>query len=363
MPPELLATLTKVGKLFSTRYPSPVTSPHGRLSLIDDAELATRKPPNALIAGMIPEGGLAVLYGESGLGKSFLALDLAYSIATNIPWMNRAVAPGPVIYIAGEGIGGLPKRTAAWKDAHEAKGPIEVHFISDPVLLTVESDVSELTMLLASLEPEPQLIVVDTLARAMAGADDSSGKDMGNLIQAVDRLRTMFGCAVLLVHHSTKKEGRVERGSSQLRGAADSMMSVTTHGSSLKLSSEKSKDYEPFDDIEFSLELHLDSCVTVYRSDVIGQSSISRKSRLTPKEIVVLLAIETFDNGITHAGWRNVSGVSNGLFNKAIKKFGALGYVVKDTAGPSDLYLLTEEGRAAIESIRNPRQLQLDLRS
>ncbi|WP_426765441.1 AAA family ATPase, partial [Pseudomonas aeruginosa] len=56
-----------------------------------------------LVRGILGEGGLSVLYGAPGAGKSFLALDLGYAVATGQPWMGRDTRQGPVIYAAGEG--------------------------------------------------------------------------------------------------------------------------------------------------------------------------------------------------------------------------------------------------------------------
>jgi RecA-family ATPase len=51
------------------------------------------------------------------------------------------------------------------------------------------------------------LVVIDTLARCMVGADENSARDMGEAIDALDRLRRAAGSCVLPVHHMGKPNG------------------------------------------------------------------------------------------------------------------------------------------------------------
>src|SRR5207249_1742752 len=77
---------------------------------------------------------------------------------------------------------------------------------------------------------EPDLIVVDPLARFMLG-DENSTRDMGRVVSGLDELVQGYGVAVILVHHLGKpiaadpREGGLKlRGSSALFGAADSVI-------------------------------------------------------------------------------------------------------------------------------------------
>ena len=54
------------------------------------------------IKGLLPRTGLACIFGASGSGKTFLALDIACHIATGMSWGERKTAQGVVIYIAAE---------------------------------------------------------------------------------------------------------------------------------------------------------------------------------------------------------------------------------------------------------------------
>jgi hypothetical protein len=217
-------------------------------------------PPNKwAIQGMLRAGELAVLYGPPGRWKTFIALDFALSIATGEAWCGHTTASGGVLYIAGEGLYAIRERTKAWVQRFGRESRIEraLHerffVLGDPVSF-LEAERERLLKLIESLKPS--LIVVDTLARCMAGADENSAEDMGLLIRACDRLRRATGATVLLVHHSGKSDPQTERGSSALRGACDTMLAVSGDpGKRVTLRCEKQKEGEPFEPITFELDI------------------------------------------------------------------------------------------------------------
>lgn len=197
-------------------------------------------PLRWLVDELVPEKGLSVLFGSSGVGKSFFTLDLALRLSQS----------QPVVYVAAEGASGYHDRVTAWQQVYGAGGEhLHFHFDALPLLnpIQVESFIQR-------LEPyRPTLVILDTLARCMVGGNESSARSMGEVVQACARLQNAFGAAVLLVHH-TGKDGQTERGSSALRGAADTMLRLSADQNVVCLSSSKSKDGAPFKDRLFTLE-------------------------------------------------------------------------------------------------------------
>jgi hypothetical protein len=98
-------------------------------------------------------------------------------------------------------------------------------------LLDPSEDVEDLIELIrakASEIGEPiQLVIVDTLARAMAGANENSSEDMTRLVRAGDRIREETGAHLMWIHHSGKDQTKGARGHSSLRAALDTEMEVT----------------------------------------------------------------------------------------------------------------------------------------
>lgn len=74
--------------------------------------------PEFVIAGLVESETLSLLFADPGSGKSFVALDMAASIATGHTFHGRDVKPGAVIYICGEGKNGIRRRLTAWERHH-----------------------------------------------------------------------------------------------------------------------------------------------------------------------------------------------------------------------------------------------------
>ncbi len=225
------------------RKPAPPSSPLGGVWASD---LGAIEPPRWLVKGLIPEGAFGILYGAPGCGKSFAALDLALSMASGFDYLDRSTKPGAVLFCALEGGGGLAARIAAWRRHHNADAPEGFRLVraslplSDPA--TVEDLLGE-AQFMADAEHRPRLIVIDTLARAMAGTDENAAGDMGKAIHALERLGRETRATVLAVHHTGKDADRGPRGSSALHGAADFMISVKAAGAlGADLTIEKQKD-------------------------------------------------------------------------------------------------------------------------
>lgn len=213
---------------------------------------------------------LVMIAGQPGSGKTFLVLDLCMSLALGRDWANNfpfeAQEPLRVAYFAGEGTGRLGKRVQALLDGHsvslEDVGDRFQVFGGVPNLADTEDPNSVLRIVEEYRTrgiPFPQVIVIDTLARATPGNDENSSRDAGLVIQALDYLKTELGCSVIVVHH-TGKDGSSERGSSALRGAVDALFKVVSNEKGSELSAEKVKDAEEFANLPFSLLPIGESC-------------------------------------------------------------------------------------------------------
>jgi len=89
------------------------------------------------------------------------------------------------------------------------------------------------------------LIILDTMAGAIAGDDENSAQDVTAYVNRKKRIASATGAAVLSVHHSGKDDARGMRGSSALFAACDVVMKVTSSGGVRHLEAEKVKDGEP----------------------------------------------------------------------------------------------------------------------
>lgn len=211
---------------------------------------ALRALPDAepLIGNVLDQGTTALLYGRWGTGKSFIALDWSACVATGKPWQARTTEQRRVLYVAAEGAYGLKARIDAWETGWDTGITDEQMFmLPRAVNLTNGAHIRNLAALVDW--GGYGLVVFDTLARCMVGADENSAKDCGVVVDALNRIReaTPDGRGVVLGVHHTGKDGKTFRGSSVFEAGADTVYSVAVDGRVITLDREKRKDGEPVD--------------------------------------------------------------------------------------------------------------------
>lgn len=227
--------------------------------LLTAQDLAKLPPPRFLIRDFLRERGFNVVFGPASVGKSFLVLDWSLCVAMGLPWHGQQTLSGPVVYIAAEGAGGLHQRVRAWQLARGVEEIENIYWYPEPINFFRGED-GALRARLDELPESPSLIVVDTMARCMVGGEENSAKDVGLFIDNVEQLGDDYSAASLAVHH-TGKSGEAERGSSALRGAADTMVALKPDGAGMRLSCEKQKDAVEFKPWRLHLVESGPSCV------------------------------------------------------------------------------------------------------
>jgi KaiC/GvpD/RAD55 family RecA-like ATPase len=195
-----------------------------------DAQLPPGSP--AIVKGLIEQKTLAVIYGESGSGKTFFSIDLVFHIVQGIPWRSRKVKPVLVAYVAAEAGTSILKRFLAVRDNKlgdvAEPGPLAI-LTRGPNLLD-DLDVAALLEQLKALSAQAGLslgvVVFDTLSRSIPGGDENLSADMTRLVHVADRIREELGAATVLVHHTGKDRAKGPRGHSALFSAADTVVCV-----------------------------------------------------------------------------------------------------------------------------------------
>jgi hypothetical protein len=191
-------------------------------ALLTSETLDTMPDRVPLVDGLLWRGTFARMIGESGHGKSFVALDVAAAVGAGTSWAGHAVTQGAVVYLVAEGEDGIKQRVRAWERVNGRR-------MSGVVLLPmpVQTDGPEWDVFVElARRREPALIIGDTQARLSVGVDENSAKEMGVLVDAMERLRTATGACVLLVHHKGLR-GVGGRGSTAVRGALHTEIDVT----------------------------------------------------------------------------------------------------------------------------------------
>lgn len=222
----------------------------------DETYLINMPPVDWLVDGVLTKHGFTVIYGAPGTGKSFLAIDMAMSIAHGKLWQDRSTMSGGVLYIAGEGVGGLGKRVKAWRLHRGAEGIGEMVVLPTAVNFREPEQVEKLMRTIDSLGKAFRCVVVDTVARALLGGEENSATDMGLFVGACDAIKAHCGCALVAIHHSNKSSSagiNAMRGSSALAGAADTVINVQRDEDVVSVTMEKQKDADPIEPMKFDM--------------------------------------------------------------------------------------------------------------
>lgn len=211
----------------------PVEAPPPPLAfeIVMADEMEEGEEAEEIVEGVFLEGGAGMVYGDSNSGKTFFTLDIAAHVASGTPWRDDLeVEAGCVVYVALEGGGALRNRLKALRQAGILKPGAPLFICRDRVSLLEAGHAAMLaqTVRNAALRASVpcKLVVLDTMARAMAGGDENKGEDMTEAIKTIDAVRAATGAYVLIVHHSGKDAARGARGHSSLRAAIDTEIEI-----------------------------------------------------------------------------------------------------------------------------------------
>jgi KaiC/GvpD/RAD55 family RecA-like ATPase/DNA-binding MarR family transcriptional regulator len=288
-----------------------------------------------LVPGEIPDKSLTIVFGPSGVGKSFFVLDYALRIAQALP----------VLYVAAEGEGGFKKRVQAWKlHFHQGVGNLQF-YLNVAALLNDQERRAFVSQIIDYVKPK--LIILDTVAHCMLPGDENSARDMGLFLRAAKEIQKTYDCAVLLVHH-TNKEGAIERGSGSLRGAADSMIRLVADDDIISVECSKSKDAEPFKTRYLKL-LPVQISETDYAPVLIASEKIQQQKTdpLTNNQRLVIETItDVFEMGAPFSDLVDVTKLNRGAVQRILSKMRKLGFLKQEDRGAP--YFVTPDGLNAI---------------
>lgn len=185
-----------------------------------------------LVPRMLYRNGLAVIFGAPGSGKTFLALDIAHTLATGRMWRGKRLTgrnggPGMVHYVMAEGLDINLDRADAWTHYHEVDPALlEDHFtVFEEGILLTEPGIAKYRKHVQ--RDRPDIIFLDT-KNALFMGKESAGEDFGAMIRVLHILRRdAGGCAIVLIDHSGLKDADRVRGSNAQQGGVHTEIMVS----------------------------------------------------------------------------------------------------------------------------------------
>jgi len=210
------------------------------------SQLSTAGPQTHwLIEGLWADQAVGILGGEPKCCKSFLALDVAVSVASGAACLRQFPArrTGKVLlFPAEDSLAIVRQRLEGIAHAAGVNFPaLPVEVITAPSLrLDTALDRQRLSDTVQKIQPV--LLILDPLIR-LHRLDENDASQIAALLSYLRELQRQFQLAVLLVHHARKdshasRPGQALRGSSELHGWGDSNLYMRRKGSQLTLSTE-----------------------------------------------------------------------------------------------------------------------------
>ena len=186
-------------------------------------------PREWLIPGLLPAGQRTGLLGRWESGKSWLALDIAMSVAFGTKFLGdtEPAKRGNVVIVDGEGgqsrairrfnrLALAPGLAASAHQAESDRQTGEIYWHSPQDLSLSAGDAAD--QLARLLKPfNPVLVIIDTLAKVMGLADENSNAAASKVTKALYTLNQELGAALLLLSHPAK----TETGDPTVRGAGE----------------------------------------------------------------------------------------------------------------------------------------------
>ena len=203
----------------------------GPLQIVRAADLAQAQPDAQwLVREVWGRSSVGIIGGQPKLGKSWLALDLAVSVASSTPCLGHFAVEDPgraLIYLAEDA---LPQQRSRLDALCEHRRiPIEsldLHVVTEPVLrLDLEADRDRLNTAVARLRPK--VLVLDPLVR-LHRLDENRAQEISGLLSFLREIQRAHEVSVVLVHHASKKHrsrpGQALRGSSDIHAFGDDLV-------------------------------------------------------------------------------------------------------------------------------------------
>ncbi|NCD25802.1 MAG: hypothetical protein EOL86_09470 [Deltaproteobacteria bacterium] len=183
-----------------------------RLRAFRYADLLAIPDVKWIVKGVLAEHVVGLVYGLSTVGKSFLMVDMASSIAEGREWFGFRTKKKPVVYACLEGQHGYKRRAQAWA-AHNGRAyPSGVVFSPDPIDLRKDEDTDELIALTLDEAGLGAVVIVDTLNRAAPGMEENGSVDYGLILASATRLAHAVQGSVCFVGHPGKDASKGPRG-------------------------------------------------------------------------------------------------------------------------------------------------------
>ncbi|HLS83022.1 MAG TPA: AAA family ATPase [Steroidobacter sp.] len=291
-----------------------------------------------LIDELWADPAVGIVGGEPKCCKSFLALDVAVSVASGTPCLRRFAVSrrGPVLLYAAEDALDVVRRRLA--GIAEAAGTsfrsLDVHVITAPsVRLDARTDRDRLRETVAAVMP--RLLILDPFVR-LHRIDENAAAEVAPLLAYLRELQREHQVAVMLVHHARKGAGRIRagqalRGTSELHAWGDSNLYLRRCRDELALSIEHRAAPSP-GDLRLALRGDRDAvALEVVERDHLADEVDAAAEASLGERILDLLA--EAEHPMSSRALRRACGVRTATLGEALRQLERDQVITRSSAG------------------------------
>ena len=287
-----------------------------------------------LVEGLWSDQAVGILGGEPKCCKSFLALDVAVSVASGTACLRQFPtrrAGKVLLFPAEDSLAIVRQRLQGIACAAQVcfqSLPVEI--ITAPSLrLDTPTDRQRLSDTVQNIQPI--LLILDPLIR-LHRIDENDASQVAALLSYLRQLQRQFHLAILLVHHARKdsnssRPGQALRGSSELHGWGDSNLYMRRKGSQLTLSTEHraapSQDHIP---------LQLTQSGSALALCVLDRPAFQSSTEPTPVDRV-RQTLAGLQQPLPVQQLRKLCGIRTAALCSALEELSQLGEVSRDARG------------------------------
>jgi hypothetical protein len=291
-----------------------------------------------LIENLWADEAVGIIGGEPKCCKSFLALDMAVSVASQRPCLRRfrVVRSGRVLlYAAEDALHVVRSRLdGICTAAGVSLADLDIQVITAPRLrLDLDDDRRRLWETVGAMRPV--LLLLDPFVR-LHRIDENISGEVAPLLAYLRDIQRRFSVAVALVHHARKGAGKVRqgqalRGSSEFHAWGDSNLYMRRRGDHLSLA------------VEHRAAPSLNGIPLVLRDDepalalAVGEDTAATPKTLpTPADHLVdkiEATLRNADSPMTVAAIRDVCRVRTQTMTRALASLVDAGRIVRTNAG------------------------------
>lgn len=177
-------------------------------------------PPQMIIEGLLPAGGIGAIAAVPGIGKTLLAIYIAFCIAAGELFAGRFVTQGSVLYICPDSPASTERRMLAIPEEVANR----IFTLTD--MRSLPDGWGQLYELILGMHVTHSisLVIIDTWDSARSHEDGGYAAQDGiteEVMRLLRRIAGKLGIAILVIHHATRADGGRPRGSQVFDARAD----------------------------------------------------------------------------------------------------------------------------------------------